>query len=160
MLPHVQDRPLTLVRCPDGVGGECFYQKHGDQHFHESIGRTQIPENDGELKVYTYVDSTAALLGMVQMGVIELHTSNARRDNFQRPHRLVIALAPATAVPWARTVASAFQVRDRLAEIGLDSWVKTTGGKGRHVVVPLARRAEWDEITDFTKAFSNDLGAR
>ena len=159
MLPYVQDRPLTLVRCPDGVGGECFYQKHGDKHFHESIGRTEIPENDGELKVYTYVDSAAALVGMVQMGVFELHTSNARRDNFERPDRFVIDLDPATDVPWARTVASAFQVRDRLAELGLDSWVKTTGGKGLHVVVPLARRASWDEIKDFTKAFSVDLSA-
>lgn len=160
MLPYLADRPLTLVRCPDGVGGDCFYQKHGDQHFHESIGRTQIPENDGELKVYTYVDSVAALVGMVQMGVIELHTSNARRDNFERPDRFVIDLDPATDVPWARTVASAFQVRDRLAEIGLESWVKTTGGKGLHIVVPLSRRQGWDEIKDFTKAFSTDLSAR
>ncbi|HEX2078130.1 MAG TPA: DNA ligase D [Longimicrobium sp.] len=160
MLPYIQDRPLTLVRCPDGVGGECFYQKHGDQHFHESIGRTKIPENDGELKVYTYVDSVAGLVGMVQMGVIELHTSNARRDMFERPDRFVIDLDPATDVPWARTVASAFQVRDRLTELGLESWVKTTGGKGLHVVVPLARRHDWDEIKDFTKAFSTDLSAR
>ena len=160
ILPYIADRPLTLVRCPDGVGGECFYQKHGDQHFHESIGRTTIAENDGEEKVYTYVDSAAALVGMVQMGVIELHTSNARRDSFERPDRFVIDLDPATNVPWARTVASAFQVRDRLAELGLDSWVKTTGGKGLHVVVPLARRLGWDEVKDFTKAFSNDLSAR
>jgi bifunctional non-homologous end joining protein LigD len=160
MLPYVADRPLTLVRCPDGVGGECFYQKHGDRHFHESIGRTEIPENDGELKVYTYVDSPAGLVGMVQMGAIELHTSNARRDSFEKPDRFVIDLDPATDVPWARTVASAFQVRDRLAELGLESWVKTTGGKGLHVVIPLARRHGWDEIKDFTRAFSNDLSAR
>jgi bifunctional non-homologous end joining protein LigD len=160
MLPYVQDRPLTLVRCPDGVGGECFYQKHGDQHFHESIGRAQIPENDGELKVYTYVDNPAGLVGMVQMGVIEMHTSNARRDSFEKPDRFVIDLDPATDVPWARTVAAAFQVRDRLAELGLQSWVKTTGGKGLHIVVPLARRHGWDEVKDFTKAFSNDLSAR
>jgi bifunctional non-homologous end joining protein LigD len=160
MLPYVQDRPLTLVRCPDGVGGECFYQKHGDKHFHESIGRAEIPENDGELKVYTYVDNPAGLVGMVQMGVIEMHTSNARRDSFEKPDRFVIDLDPATNVPWARTVAAAFQVRDRLAELGLESWVKTTGGKGLHIVVPLARRNGWDEIKDFTKAFSNDLSAR
>jgi bifunctional non-homologous end joining protein LigD len=160
MLPYIQDRPLTLVRCPDGVGGDCFYQKHGDQHFHASIGRVTIAENDGEEKVYTYVDSAAALVGMVQMGVIELHTSNARRDNFERPDRFVIDLDPAPDVPWARTVASAFQVRDRLAELGLDSWVKTTGGKGLHIVVPLARRQSWDEVKDFTRAFSVDLSVR
>ncbi|MBW3572520.1 MAG: non-homologous end-joining DNA ligase, partial [Gemmatimonadetes bacterium] len=160
MLPYIADRPLTLVRCPDGVGGECFYQKHGDQHFHESIGRTLIAENDGEEKVYTYVDSAAALVGMVQMGVIELHTSNARRDRFERPDRFVIDLDPAKDVPWTRTVDSAFQVRDFLAELGLDSWVKTTGGKGLHVVVPLSRRQRWDEVKDFTKAFSTDLSVR
>jgi bifunctional non-homologous end joining protein LigD len=160
MLPHVQNRPLTLVRCPDGIAGQCFYQKHGDQHFHESIGRVTITENDGEERVYTYVDSVAGLVGMVQMGAIELHTSNARRDNFERPDRFVIDLDPAPDVPWERTVASAFQVRDRLEELGLDSWVKTTGGKGLHIVVPLARRHAWDEVKDFTKAFSADLSAR
>ncbi|HEU0299935.1 MAG TPA: DNA ligase D, partial [Longimicrobium sp.] len=160
MLPYIQDRPLTLVRCPEGVAGDCFYQKHGDQHFHESIGRATIPENDGELKVYTYVDSVAGLVGMVQMGVIELHTSNARRDMFERPDRFVIDLDPAKDVPWARTVAGAFQVRDRLAELGLASWVKSTGGKGLHVVVPLARRHDWDEIKEFTKALATDLSAQ
>jgi bifunctional non-homologous end joining protein LigD len=160
MLPHVQDRPLTLVRCPEGVGGDCFYQKHGDQHFHESIGRVPIAENDGDERVYTYVDSVAGLIGMVQMGVLEMHTSNATRQNFERPDRFVIDLDPAPDVPWARTVAAAFQVRDRLEELRLESWVKSTGGKGLHIVVPLARRHGWDEVKDFTKAFSADLSAR
>ncbi|HYW10658.1 MAG TPA: DNA ligase D [Longimicrobium sp.] len=160
MLPHVQDRPLTLVRCPDGLAGDCFYQKHGDPHFHASIGRVTITENDGDAKVYTYVDSAAGLVGMVQMGVLEMHTSNGTRQNFEKPDRFVIDLDPAPDVPWARTVASAFQVRDRLAELGLDSWVKSTGGKGLHIVVPLARRHGWDEVKDFTRAFSADLSAR
>lgn len=160
MLPHVQDRPLTLVRCPDGLAGDCFYQKHGDRHFHASIGRVPIAENDGAERIYTYVDSVAGLVGMVQMGVLELHTSNAARQSFERPDRFVIDLDPAPDVPWARTVASALQVRERLAELGLDSWVKTTGGKGVHVVVPLARRHGWDDVKDFTKAFSADLSAR
>jgi bifunctional non-homologous end joining protein LigD len=160
MLPHVQDRPLTLVRCPDGIAGDCFYQKHGDQHFHASIGRVPIAENDGDEKVYTYVDSVAGLVGMVQMGVLELHTSNAKRQNFEKPDRFVIDLDPAPDVPWARTVASAIQVRDRLAELKLDSWVKSTGGKGLHIVIPLAKRHAWDEVKDFTRAFSADLSAR
>ena len=160
MLPHIADRPLTLVRCPDGVAGECFYQKHGDQHFDASVGRVTITENDGDRKVYTYVDSAAGLVGMVQMGAIELHTSNARRDNFERPDRFVIDLDPGPGVSWARTVESAFQVRERLEELGLASWVKTTGGKGVHVVVPLARRQSWDEIKEFTRAFSVDLSRR
>jgi len=159
MLPHVQDRPLTLVRCPDGLAGQCFYQKHGDQKFHASIGRVTIAENDRQEGVYTYVDSVAGLVGMVQMGALELHTSNARRDSFERPDRFVIDLDPAPDVPWARTVASALQVRDRLEELRLDSWVKTTGGKGLHVVVPLARRHGWDEVKEFTRALAADLSA-
>jgi bifunctional non-homologous end joining protein LigD len=117
MLPHIADRPLTLVRCPEGVGGQCFYQKHGDEHFPAQVGRTTILENDGDPRVYTYVDSVAGV------------------------------------------VAAAFQVRDRLDELGLRSWVKTTGGKGLHVVVPIARRSSWDEVKDFTRALSADLSA-
>ncbi|HEX2204363.1 MAG TPA: DNA ligase D [Longimicrobium sp.] len=160
MLPHVGERPLTLVRCPDGVAGQCFYQKHGDQHFVEQIGRVQIAENDGDVKTYTYVDNVAALVGMVQMGVLELHTSNARIDDFEKPDRFIIDLDPAPDVPWARTVAAAFQVRDRLEELGLKSWVKTTGGKGLHVAVPLARKHTWDEVKEFSKQLSADLSAR
>lgn len=160
MLPHVGERPLTLVRCPDGVAGECFYQKHGDQHFIEQIGRVQIAENDGDVKTYTYVDNVAALVGMVQMGVLEMHTSNARIDDFEKPDRFIIDLDPAPDVPWARTVASAFQIHDRLEELGLKSWVKTTGGKGLHVAVPLARKHGWDEVKEFSKQLAADLSAR
>lgn len=160
MLPHVADRPLTLVRCPDGVTGECFYQKHGDQHFGEAVGRVRVKENDGEEKVYTYVDSVAGLVSMVQLGVIELHTSNARRDRFERPDRFVIDLDPGPGVAWARTVEAAFEVRALLEEVGLASWVKTTGGKGLHVLVPLVRRQEWDEVKEFTRAFATELSRR
>jgi bifunctional non-homologous end joining protein LigD len=160
MLPHIADRPLTLVRCPEGVGGQCFYQKHGDEHFPAQVGRTTILENDGDPRVYTYVDSVAGLVAMVQMSALELHVSNARRDSFEKPDQFVMDLDPAPDVPWARVVAAAFQVRDRLDELGLRSWVKTTGGKGLHVVVPIARRSSWDEVKDFTKALSADLSAR
>ena len=160
MLPHVGNRPLTLVRCPDGVQGQCFYQKHGDEHFHEAIGRVPITENDGDVRTYTYVDSVAALVGMVQMGVLELHTSNAKIDDFERPDRFIMDLDPAPDVPWARTVAAAFEVRDRLAELGLKSWVKTTGGKGLHVAVPLARKHSWDEVKEFSHALAIDVAAR
>lgn len=160
MLPHAADRPLTLVRCPDGVTGECFYQKHGDRHFGAAVGRVAIAENDGEERVYTYVDSAAGLVSMVQMGAVELHTSNARRDRYERPDRFVIDLDPGPGVPWARTVEAAFEVRALLEEVGLDSWVKTTGGKGLHVLVPLRRRHEWDDVKDFTRALAVELSRR
>jgi bifunctional non-homologous end joining protein LigD len=145
MLPHAADRPLTLVRCPEGVGGDCFYQKHGDRHFGEAVGRVMVAENDGEEKLYTYVDSVAGLVSLVQMGVVEMHTSNARRDRFERPDRFVIDLDPGPGVAWARTVEAAREVRALLEELGLASWVKTTGGKGLHVLVPLVRRHDWDD---------------
>jgi bifunctional non-homologous end joining protein LigD len=160
MLPHVGDRPLTLVRCPNGVAGECFYQKHGDEHFIEQIGRVQIAENDGDVKTYTYVDSVEGLIGMVQMGALELHTSNAKIDDFEKPDRFIMDLDPAPDVPWARVVESAFEIRDRLEELGLRSWVKTTGGKGLHVAVPLTRRHTWDEVKDFSRALAVDISGR
>jgi bifunctional non-homologous end joining protein LigD len=160
MLPHVRDRPLTMVRCPDGVTGECFYQKHGDEHFGDAVGRVTITETAGRERVYTYVDSVAGLVSMVQMGVVELHTSNARRDRYERPDRFVIDLDPGPGVPWERTVGAAFEVRSLLEELGLGSWPKTTGGKGIHVVVPLERRAGWDEVRRFTRALSLELARR
>ncbi|HEU4453542.1 MAG TPA: DNA ligase D, partial [Longimicrobium sp.] len=160
MLPHVGDRPLTLVRCPGGVPGDCFYQKHGDEHFIEQIGRVKITENDGDVKTYTYVDSVEGLVGMVQMGVLELHTSNAKIDDFEKPDRFIMDLDPAPDVPWARVMESAIEVRDLLEGIGLRSWVKTTGGKGLHVVVPLARRHTWDEVKDFSRAVAVETSAR
>jgi len=160
MIPHVGDRPLTLVRCPGGIPGDCFYQKHGDEHFIEQIGRVQIAENDGDVKTYTYVDSVQGLVGMVQMGVLELHTSNSKIDDFEKPDRFIMDLDPAPDVPWARTVEAAFEVRALLEEIGLRSWVKTTGGKGLHVVVPLSRRHTWDEVKDFSRAVAVETSAR
>ncbi|HEX8392126.1 MAG TPA: DNA ligase D [Longimicrobium sp.] len=157
MLPHVKDRPLTLVRCPDGVGGPCFFQKHGDEHFAPQVGRTTVTENDGDEKVYTYVHSFAGLVAMVQMSVLELHTSNAKRTSFEKPDRFIMDLDPGPGVPWQRIMDSALQIRDRLAELGLASFVKTTGGKGLHVVVPINKRHSWDEVKEFARALATDV---
>ncbi|MBB4638656.1 DNA ligase D [Longimicrobium terrae] len=159
MLPHVKDRPLTLVRCPDGVGGPCFFQKHGDEHFAPQVGRTTVTENDGEEKVYTYVHSTAGLVALVQMSVLEMHTSNAKRTSFEKPDRFIMDLDPGPGVSWQRIMDSALQIRDRLAELGLASFVKTTGGKGLHVVVPINKRHTWDEVKEFSRALATDISA-
>jgi len=160
MLPHAGGRPLTLVRCPDGVGGECFYQKHVRDSFPAPVGRVDIAEESGEIRTYPYVDSAAGLVALVQMGVLELHSWGARIDRPERPDRFVIDLDPAPDVEWVRVVAAAREVRDRLAELGLRSFLKTTGGKGLHVVVPVDRRHGWDEVKDFTRALAADLAAR
>ncbi|HKP76047.1 MAG TPA: DNA ligase D [Longimicrobiaceae bacterium] len=157
MLPYCADRPLTLVRCPEGAEKPCFYQKHADENFPTAVGRVRIEENTGEKDVYTYVDSVAGLVSMVQMGVLELHVWGARRDNPERPDLFILDLDPATDVAWERVIASALFVRQELGELGLESWCKTTGGKGLHVVVPIARRSSWEEVKGFTQLFCRML---
>ncbi|HSU18054.1 DNA ligase D [Longimicrobium sp.] len=160
MLPYCGGRPLTLVRCPEGAGKPCFYQKHADDNFPKAVGRVEVQENTGDKDVYTYVDSVAGLVSLVQMGVLELHVWGARRDNIERPDLFIIDLDPAADVAWERVVASALWVRGQLGEMGLESWCKTTGGKGLHVVVPIARRHTWDEVKEFTRLFCAELSRR
>ena len=107
-----------------------------------------------------YVDSVPGLVSMVQMGVLELHVWGSKRDNPERPDLFIIDLDPATDVPWERVVAATFFVREQLGELGLESWCKTTGGKGLHVVVPIARRSSWDEVKEFTHQFVRTLSAK
>ncbi|HEX8245830.1 MAG TPA: DNA ligase D [Longimicrobium sp.] len=160
MLPYAAERPLTLVRCPEGAGRPCFYQKHADENFPKPVGRVDVRENTGEEDVYTYVHSVAGLVAMVQMGVLELHVWGSKNDNVDRPDLFILDLDPADDVPWERVVRSAFSVRDQLGEMGLQSWCKTTGGKGLHVVVPIARRHTWDEVKEFTRLFCREIAGR
>jgi bifunctional non-homologous end joining protein LigD len=150
MLPLVEGRPLTLVRCPSGRG-KCFFQKHFDDELPKGIGRVEIEERDG-VADYGAVRSLAGVLGLVQLGVLEIHTWGARADNVERPDRFTIDLDPDEGVPWARVVEAARAIRFVLDEVGLTSFVKTTGGKGLHVVVPIQRRTGWDDVKEFTRA--------
>ena len=158
MLPHVGGRPLTLVRCPNGRGKPCFFQKHLGAGAPPSIGTVDIPGDDG-IEHYMRVDDRAGLIGAAQLGSLELHTWACRADKLERPDRLVLDLDPDEAVPWARVVEAAIALRDRLAALGLESFVTTTGGKGLHVVVPLDRRHDWDEHKGFARAVATQLQA-
>lgn len=160
MLPYCGGRPLTLVRCPEGAGRPCFYQKHADDNFPKVVGRVNVQESTGEEDVYTYVDSVPGLVAMVQMGVLELHVWGSKRDNIEKPDLFILDLDPASDVPWERVVKSAFSVREHLGRMGLESWCKTTGGKGLHVVVPIARRHTWDEVKEFTRLFCKLIATR
>ena len=151
ILPHLAERPLTLVRCPDGVGKACFYQKHANQTTGKEVTRIEIP---GAKKVDAYMmaNSLPGLIGLVQMGVLELHTWGAHRGALDKPDRITFDLDPAPELAWARVLEAARLVRDTLEEIGLRSFVKTTGGKGLHVVVPLKPHRNWDEVKAFSRA--------
>jgi bifunctional non-homologous end joining protein LigD len=150
MLPHLENRPLTLVRCPRGRG-RCFYQKHFEEGVPEGIAAVEIEERDGPAS-YGVVRSLAGVIALVQMGVLEIHTWGCRADRLERPDRITIDLDPDPTVPWSRVVEAARAVRLVLEEVGLTSFIKATGGKGLHVVSPIQRRTDWEEAKAFTRA--------
>ena len=156
LLPDLKNRPLSLVRCPQGPDEGCFYQKHIDKTWSEEIERVTLPESDGE-GVYAVANSLPAVIGLVQKGVIELHVWGATTRDIAKPDRMIFDLDPDPAVPWREVMAAARLTRDLLADLGLESFVKTTGGKGLHVAVPLAPRHDWDEVKAFSRAVAERM---
>lgn len=148
MLPHVANRPLSLVRCPDGHDKQCFYQKHIGKGLAAGLREVMIAENKGE-EAYPVLDGLPGLLALVQMSVLEVHPWGSRADDVERPDRLVFDLDPDPSVPWARVIEAGIEMRERLKALGLVTFVKTTGGKGLHVVAPITPRAEWPEVKAF-----------
>jgi bifunctional non-homologous end joining protein LigD len=161
-LPHLAGRPLTLVRCPNGAGTKCFFQKHAAESAPASIRRIPIAEDGGagETEDYMVVDELKGLIATAQLGALELHTWGAHADDYEHADLLVFDLDPDPAVGWDAVVAAAIDVRDRLAAIELPAWVKTTGGKGLHVCVPIAPTLGWDDVKAFTRAFAEHVVAQ
>lgn len=156
LLPHVIDRPLTLVRCPDGRHKECFFQKHVSKNVGPQIKLIDVPEGDG-VGVYLSVDSISGVIALVQMGVLEIHVWGSPNRRLEYPDRMIFDLDPDPEVPWERVVEGSLVVRNRLLDLGLESFVKTTGGKGLHVVAPLNSKNGWDEVKGFSKAIADEL---
>jgi bifunctional non-homologous end joining protein LigD len=158
MLPHVAGRPLSIVRCPEGQDGGCFYQKHLSPGMPAAIMPMRLRER-GAFKKYVSVRDVHGLIALVQFGVLEIHPWGCSPNNIEVADRVVFDLDPDPAVPWARVVAAAKEVRERLSAVGLQSFVKTTGGKGLHVVAPLAPAVPWDRVKSFTQAFAAQMAA-
>jgi bifunctional non-homologous end joining protein LigD len=152
MLPHVAHRPLTIVRCPEGRKKPCFYQKHVLAGSPPAIHRLPIEESDGEQVDYMEIRDMAGLVALAQLGTLEIHTWGARSDRPEQPDLMVFDLDPDERLPWDRVALAAFAMRKQLHELGFTSHVKTTGGKGLHVVASIRRGPEWDEVKAFTKA--------
>jgi bifunctional non-homologous end joining protein LigD len=152
MLPHVANRPLTLVRCPEGRAKQCFFQKHVLPGSPPAIHKLPLEETDGDHVNYMRIDSMPGLIALAQLGTLEIHTWGSRSDKPEKPDLMVFDLDPDVAVGWDRVALAAFELRRRLDELGLESFVKTTGGKGLHVVAPVERRLGWDDLKAFTKA--------
>jgi bifunctional non-homologous end joining protein LigD len=159
VLPNLVHRPLTLVRCPGGQGKPCFYQKHLGKGAPEAIGHIDITEDD-ETVAYPVIEDLAGLIGLVQMNVIELHPSGAGVDKLDTPDRITFDLDPDEGLEWPRVTEAAIEIRDALLAIGLQSFAKTTGGKGLHVVVPLQPKLGWDEVKAFTKWVADQFVAQ
>lgn len=151
ILPYLANRPLSLLRCPQGRGKQCFFQKHPGQAIAADIPKLSIEEKQGAA-TYLYVRSVADLVALVQVGVLELHPWGARVDDIDRPDVIVFDLDPAPDVGWPEIRRVATELRDRLGALGLASFVRTTGGKGLHLAVPLSPWAGWGEVKAFARA--------
>ncbi|MGH7804283.1 MAG: non-homologous end-joining DNA ligase [Candidatus Binatia bacterium] len=158
ILPHLRGRPLTLVRCPEGVADECFYMKHSKLWAPPALRRVQIREKH-KTGDYLIAEDVAGLVSLVQMDVLEIHTWNSTFDRLEQPDRMVFDLDPGPEVPWPQVIEAARLVRDVLETLGLASFVKTTGGKGLHVVVPLAPARDWDECFAFSRGVAERIAA-
>jgi DNA ligase D len=159
MLPHVAKRPITLVRCPTGRQKKCFYQRHAGSGVPAELGEVEVPGFE-ESGAYLYVSDTRGLVALVQMGVLEIHPWGARNDRPDRPDRVIFDLDPGEGLSFADVVAAALEVRGVLSALGLESYPKTTGGKGLHVVVPIERRHEWAEVKAFAKQVAEKMSAQ
>ncbi|REE18799.1 bifunctional non-homologous end joining protein LigD [Paraburkholderia sp. BL27I4N3] len=157
MLPHLKDRPVSLVRAPEDIGGELFFQKHSQKLSIPNV--TQHPDLDPGHPPLITVDTIKALVGAAQMGTVEFHTWNAVVSNIEKPDRVVFDLDPDASLGWERMIEAAQLTRSLLEELGLTSFCKTSGGKGLHVVVPLAKQAGWDEVKDFSQAVAQHMAA-
>jgi bifunctional non-homologous end joining protein LigD len=151
MLPCIEDRPLVLVRCPDGRGKACFFQKHPGAGSPQAFHQIPIKEKN-KTENYVMVDDVAGLISLAQIGALEVHAWGSRADKLENPDRMIFDLDPAPDVSWPWVVQSARQVRGFLEELRLESFVKTTGGKGLHIVVPIDRKHDWNEVKEFCKA--------
>jgi len=156
MMPHVEGRPLTLVRCGEGIHGECFYMKHSKVWAPPALTRVKIKEKT-KIGDYLVIETPEALVSLGQMDILEIHTWNTRYKKVDCPDRIVLDLDPGPNVAWAAVVGAARAVRDLLHALDLESFVKTTGGKGIHVVVPIAPKEDWSVCLDFARAAAEAL---
>ncbi|SBV37547.1 putative DNA ligase family protein [uncultured Stenotrophomonas sp.] len=158
LLPEIADRPLSVVRCPQGAQRPCFFQKHLLAGM-VRVDALPLEEEDGTRADYLVVRDADALLELVQFNTLEFHPWGALADAPDKADRMVFDLDPAPDVAWSRVVAAARQVRDRLRELGLESFVRTSGGKGLHVVVPLRPACPWPQVREFARAFAEAMAA-
>lgn len=150
MLPHIADRPLMLVRCQGGSSKPCFFQKHVNETLPPSIESVDIVnKKSGKPEPYITLSSDKAIVELAQLSVLEIHCWGSRNESLEKPDRIVIDLDPDAAIGWKTLAAAAREVRERMQSAGLKTFLKTTGGKGLHVVAPIRPEHEWPVVKDF-----------
>lgn len=155
ILPYVSGRVLSLLRCPSGDLKQCFYAKHAWQGMDEALKPVEV--GDGEPMLF--IDSIEGLIALVQAGVLEIHPWGSRVENLERPDQFIIDLDPGRDVSWSEVIEAAMEVRQRLKGHKLKSFVKNSGGKGLHVVTPIAPGPNWDAVKVFTKTLADQMAA-
>lgn len=153
ILPFLRNRPVSLLRAPEGVDGEQFFQKHAERLAIPNIKHLDPELDPGHARLME-IDTTAALIGAAQMGAIELHTWGATTDRIETPDLFILDLDPDPALPWKSMVEATQLTLSVLDELGLEAFLKTSGGKGMHIVVPLARKEDWETVKAFAKAIA------
>jgi bifunctional non-homologous end joining protein LigD len=157
MLPWAANRPISLVRCPQGRAKRCFFQKHDAGTFGDYVHQVPIREKDGSTEDYLYVEDADGLVMCVQMGTIEFHGWGSSVATLEQPDRMVFDLDPDEELGFDVVKKAAEDIKNQLAEIGLVSFAMLSGGKGVHVVVPLKPEAEWPAVRDFAERFARAL---
>jgi bifunctional non-homologous end joining protein LigD len=156
MLPYVSERPLMLVRCPEGEGGQCFHQKHPSHGMPKAVQQVTVQQKKGP-EANLMIRDVEGLLGLVQMGALEIHTWGCRADALEFPDQLVFDLDPDEGLAWQRVVEAAHALRERLHAEGLTAFLKWTGGKGLHLVTPIEPSTPWPEAKAFSKRVADAL---
>jgi bifunctional non-homologous end joining protein LigD len=156
LLPEIQSRPISLLRCPSGLKANCFYQRN----IGFGIGAHVYPflwKYKGKSYKYIYVKDIQGIMEMIQMGVIEIHPWGATIDTIHTPDRMIFDLDPDPSVPFSKVKEAALDIRTRLTQVGLDSLLKCTGGKGLHVIVPLTPTSHWEDVKGWASAFAHTM---
>ena len=153
MLPHIVERPISLVRCPQGSGSQCFFQKHASDGFPDEFKSIRIKEKSGTDN-YLYIEDERGLIASVQVGALELHLWGCHVDEVEKPDRLIFDFDPDEGLDFLHVKQAAKDMRGRLKALGLESFAMVTGGKGVHVIAPLKRGHSWDQHRDFAEAMA------
>jgi bifunctional non-homologous end joining protein LigD len=156
MLPHVIDRPLALVRCPNGLATKCFFQRNWTQTLSAAIDKVDVGGGKKD-EVHMTIHDLSGVMAMVQMGVLEIHTWGCSADDIEHPDQLIFDLDPGPDVSWKQVVHAANIVNETLQSLKLPTFLKTSGGKGLHITIPLKPTVDWDSAKSFCQTIAKSL---